>query len=95
MPAISRDGLEVGWVAAIEVDTSGRPAGVVMARTRTTLEYYHLPLGLISSVNDGRVLLQIRADAARSLPRRDAGSKSGESAGEHRVGRAYPPRPSR
>lgn len=81
MPAISIDGQEVGWVAAVELDASGRPRGVVMARTHTTLEYYHLPLGLIRSVDHGRVLLQIGAEAARSLPRRNAGSKSGKRAG--------------
>jgi hypothetical protein len=81
MPAISLDGQEVGWVAAIELDTTGRSTGLVMARPRTTLEYYYLPLALVSSVIDGRVLLQIRAVAARDLPRRRAGSKSGEGAG--------------
>jgi hypothetical protein len=70
MPAISMDGQEVGWVAAIELDTAGKPTGVVMARTRITLEYYHLPLGLISRVNHGRLLLQVEAEVARSLPRR-------------------------
>ncbi len=74
MPAISTDGHEVGWVAAIELDTAGKSTGVVMARPHTTLEYYHLPLGLISSVDDGQVRLRIRAEAARSLPRRNAGS---------------------
>ena len=71
MPAISTDGQEVGWVAAIELDTAGHSTGVVMARPRMTLEYYHLPLGLISSVEAGQVRLRIRAEAAGSLPRRN------------------------
>lgn len=74
MPAVSLDGHEVGWVAAIELDTAGRSTGVVMARPRMTLEYYHLPLGLIGSVGDGQVRLRIRAEGARALPRRNANS---------------------
>lgn len=77
MPAISTDGHEVGWVAAVVLDTAGKSTAVVMARPHTTLEYYHLPLDLISRVNDGQVWLRIRAEAARGLPRRDAGSTSG------------------
>ena len=75
MPAISTDGQQVGWVAAIELDAAGRSTEVVLARLRMTLEYYHLPLGFIGSVGDGQVRLRIWAEAARSLPRRNAGSK--------------------
>ncbi len=77
MPAISTDGQEVGWVAAIELNAAGKSTGVVMARPHMTLEYYHLPLSLIGSVGDGQVRLRIRAEAARNLPRRNAGSKPG------------------
>lgn len=77
MPAISTDGQEVGWVAAIELNAAGKSTGVVMARPHMTLEYYHLPLSLISSVGDGQVRLRIRAEAARNLPRRNAGSNPG------------------
>lgn len=75
MPAISTDGHEVGWVAGVELDAAGKSTGAVMARPQTMLEYYYLPLHLIGSVNDGQVRLRIRAEVARSLPRRNAGSK--------------------
>jgi hypothetical protein len=76
MPAISTDGHEVGWIAAVMIDAAGQSTGILMARPHATLEYYHLPLRFISSVCDGRVRLRIRAEAARSLPRRNERLKS-------------------
>jgi hypothetical protein len=57
MPAISTDGHEVGWIAAVMLDAAGQSTGIVMALPHATLEYYHLPLGLISSVGNGQVRL--------------------------------------
>ena len=77
MPAISADGREVGWVAAVVMDGRGGDSrGLLLARPRTTLEYYLVPSGSIRSVNDGQVLLGIRAEAAWSLPRRDTGTRA-------------------
>lgn len=44
MPAISIDGQEVGWVAAVVIDAEGASTAIVMARPQTTLEYYLLHL---------------------------------------------------
>ncbi len=74
MPAISADGEEVGWVAAVELDAAGTSTGLIMARPQMTVEYYHLPPAMIRRVDEGQVLLGIPARAARSLPRRNAGS---------------------
>lgn len=74
MPAISTDGHEVGWVAAVALDRGGHSTGVLVARPHTTLEYYLVPLSMIGGVNEGHVLLRIGAEAALSLPRRVAGS---------------------
>lgn len=73
MPAISADGEEVGRVAAVVLDAAGRSTGLVMARWQTTLEYCHLPVGVISQVREGRVVLAISAEVARTLPPRHPG----------------------
>jgi hypothetical protein len=74
MPAISTEGQEVGWVAAVVMDARGASTAVLMARPRTMLEYYVLSPGLIERVNDGHLLLGIRAEATWSLPRRSTSS---------------------
>lgn len=74
MTAISTDGQEVGWVAAVALDAGGRPTGVVVARPQTTLQYHLIPLNLISRIDDGQVLLRVRAEVARSLPPRNGQS---------------------
>ncbi len=76
MPAISTDGEEVGWVAAVMLNPEGMSTAVLIACRLATLEYYLVPLSLISRVEDGQVLLRIPAQAARTLPHRNGASTS-------------------
>lgn len=76
MPAISTDGEEVGWVAAVMLNPEGLSTALLMARPQATLEYYLVPLGLISRVEGGQVLLRMPAQTVQTLPHRNGASTS-------------------
>lgn len=70
MPILSKEGLEVGRVAAVVVDGSdGKATHILLSRLPETAGYWLVPLNLISEAYVEKIQLSIPGEAVDSLPR--------------------------
>lgn len=71
MAILSRDGQEVGQVAALFIDSESQVVThLLMTRLRPSPEYRLVPLSLIEGVNEEAVSLDISHQAIKCLPLR-------------------------
>lgn len=71
MPVFSREGVEVGTVAAVVVDPATQATThLLLCQLLPNLEYRLVPLTLIECVNEAVVQLRISSPDVNQLPRR-------------------------
>lgn len=70
MPVLSREGREIGKVAAVSVDGKKVVDAILLSRLPSQMEYLIIPTDLVTAVRDRAVSLAIGEDAIHSLEKR-------------------------
>ena len=70
MVILSREGQEVGKVAAVSVDEEGVVEAILLSRLPAERSYHLVPAGFVRTVRNGDLILTVAADVVDGLEKR-------------------------